>query len=299
MRWNDGEIPWRQAPDLNALANWLLDAASRGEFEAALGRARADIEAWQDDLAPIDRFRCRLLLFDVAQISANDPSLLQEVAAELLSATIEAGAPGWEAVRYSSRQHAIERLARETRSGIELLELMTYAPDAGLRSFGLSYIETEGMRELERGEDSRSHERLLHAVGASEGAYRLEARRKQRQFTDAIRGSDVVLESGATGPRVVAIAGGHAQLRTTAAALLQRHEVRVVPIPSSREAVRRERNVQHLMQGCDLAILLVRQITHSTSDQVRKAAEKLGVPVLYSNALSAGAIERQLFERDA
>ena len=98
--------------------------------------------------------------------------------------------------------------------------------------------------------------------------------------------------------RVVAIAGGHAQLRGTAASLLRRHGIETVPIPSSLEAVRRERDIVHLLRGCELAILLVRQITHSTSGQVRKAAERLGIPVFFSNALSAVAIERQLLERD-
>jgi hypothetical protein len=60
--------------------------------------------------------------------------------------------------------------------------------------------------------------------------------------------------------------------------------------------VRRERDILRLLNGCDLALMLVRQITHSTSDQVRKAADRLGVPVVFSNAASAVAIERQLLE---
>ncbi len=96
--------------------------------------------------------------------------------------------------------------------------------------------------------------------------------------------------------RLIAIAGGHAQLRGTAASLLQPRGIEIVSIPSSREAVRRERDIFQLLQGCDLAMVLVRQITHSTSDQVRRAAERLDVPVVFSNALSAVAIERQLFE---
>ena len=97
--------------------------------------------------------------------------------------------------------------------------------------------------------------------------------------------------------RVVAIAGGHAQLRVATSALFESYGTSVVSIPSSREAVRREREIVHLLRGCDLAVVLVRQIAHSTSDQVRKAAEKLGVPVVFSHALSAVAIERQLLEQ--
>ena len=165
--------------------------------------------------------------------------------------------------------------------------------------FAVNQIESAGMRRWTAVKTRRSFERLLHGVGATDDAYRLESARKHRQTTAAVPSGARPGRQPRIDLRTLAIAGGHAQLRGTAASSAAAGmESQIVSIPSSQEAVRRERDIVRLLQGCDLAMLLVRQITHSTSDQVRKAAERVGVPVIYSNALSAVAIERQLFERD-
>ena len=286
-----------ELPDPETLAGELLDAAAMGDFERELARIRATIEARRDELEPLAVFRYCVVFFDLAMVSTLDPLVRFETAAGLLSGAIEAGQPAWEAIRRSNRLDEIERLTLEQAVGVELLELLAYAPDAGMRGFAINQIGSSGMRALDNWDDSRSFERLLHAIGATEDAYRLESVRKQR-LTNSAAAREHRGPSNSLNPayRVVALAGGHAQLRGTAARLLQQHGIETVPIPSSREAVRRERDIVRLLQGCNLVMLLVRQITHSTSDQVRKAAERLGVPVVYSNALSAVAIERQLLE---
>ncbi len=284
-------------PDSVELAEALLDAASTGTFEAALLQARTSIDGLDDRIDPLDLFRYRVLFFDLAMVSTTDQDLRHETASRLLSNAIDCGGPAWTAVRAAGRLDEIERLALIPDSGVELLELLAYAPDPGLRAFATSTIEAAGLRALESGEDSRSFERLLHAIGATADAYRLEAVRKQRQAASPWQRKEGRADETAPAGRLVAIAGGHAQMRGTAALLLQRHGISIVQIPSSREAVRRERDILGLLQGCEFAMLLVRQITHSTSDQVRKAAERLDIPVIYSNALSATAIERQLLER--
>jgi hypothetical protein len=286
------------APDPESLAEVLLDAAAMGTFEPELDRVRAGIEDRQDALDPQEMFRYRLLFFDVAMVSTDDARVRHETALGLLNGAVQAGEPAWEAIRISSRLDDVERLASGGGSGIELLELLAYSPAAGMRAYAVSQIESAGLRALDAGGDSRTFERLLHAIGASADAYRLESARKQRMASNPGDDEGAGADPPAPDFRVIGIVGGHAQLRGTAARLLERHGVETVSIPSSLEAVRRERDIVHLLQGCDLAMLLVRQITHSTSDQVRKAAEKLGIPVIFSNALSAVAIERQLFERD-
>ena len=298
MSSRDNDLGRDALPDPEELAGALLDAAAAGSFERELSVARAQVEERQDALSPLEVFRFRALFFDLAMVSTTDPLVRQETAAGLLTGAVEAGQPAWEAIRASSRLDEIERLALAHGTGIELLELLAYAPDAGMRGFAINQIESAGIRVLDSQADSRSFERLLHAIGATEEAYRLESARKDR-LAGASSGREAYLVGRDTlSYRVVAIAGGHAQLRRTAAGLLLRHGIETVPIPSSLEAVRRERDIVQLLQRCDLAILLVRQITHSTSDQVRKAAEKLGIPVVFSNALGAVAIERQLLERD-
>jgi hypothetical protein len=291
-----GESAVRELPDPETLAERLLDAAAAGSFEQALANACASVEAGQDSLDPLELFRYRLLFFDIGVVSTTDSGIHGETAEALLAAAIEAGSPAWEAIRASNRFNEIERLAVESDTGIDMLELLAYSPDPGMRGFAISQIESAAMRALGNRGDSRGYERLLHAIGASEDAYRLEMTRKQRTPDSLVDQLGMALKPDLPRYRLVAIAGGHAQLRGTAASLLRRRGGETVQIPSSLEAVRRERDIVHLLRGCDLAMLLVRQITHSTSDQVRKAAEKLDVPVVYSNALSAVAIERQLFD---
>ncbi len=294
----DSESSGDTLPDTQKLAEALLHAAAFGNFEVELARAQSSIDHLGGQIEPSGLFEYRVLCFDMAVVSTTDHRLQVETAASLLTCAIESGGSAWMAILDSPRIDEIERLAQKTEFGIELLELLAYAPNVDVRGFAVNSIELAGIRALGRGKDSRSFERLLHAIGATTDAYRLESARKQRRA--APRGQSTVGETNHVTPKfhLVAIAGGHAQLRGTAAILLQRHGIGIVQIPSSREAVRRERDIIGLLQGCDLAMLLVRQITHSTSDQVRKVAERLNIPVIYSNALSAVAIERQLLERE-
>lgn len=278
--------------DLDDLSDRLLEAASAGRFAEELSLAEHDLEAVEGALQPGDLIRARLLFFDLAQISTTDHSVRAATAVDLLGIVDE---HAWNSLLQSSRIEDLRQLAGEPEIGIEIAELLTYAPDEGIRDFAVSELEGAGMRQLASGDDSRSIERLLHAAGARDAAYRLEAARKRSAAAEPPPAGG--RPSRSTIPyRTIAIAGGHAQLRGNAASVLDRYGVTVVPIPSSQEAVRRERDILHLLNGCDLVMLLVRQITHSTSDQVRKAAERLGVPVLFSNAASAVAIERQLLE---
>ncbi len=293
----DSESSGGALPDTQQLAEALLDAAAMGNFEIELARVQSSIDRLGGQIDPLSLFGHRVLCFDLAVVSTTDNRLQAETAASLLTCAIASGGSAWMAILASPRIDEIERLALTSEFRIELLELLAYAPDVDVRGFAVNSIELAGTRALGRGDDSRMFERLLHAIGATTHAYRLESARKQRRA--AHRGQRTIRETHVVASKyhMVAIAGGHAQLRGTAAVLLQRHGIGIVQIPSSREAVRRERDIIGLLQGCDLAILLVRQITHSTSDQVRKVAERLNIPVIYSNALSAVAIERQLLER--
>lgn len=278
--------------ELAELADRLLEAASAGRFTEELSRAKLDLEAVEGDLGPTDVLRARILFFDLAQVSTTDREIQGQTAVDLLGIV---SATAWDSLLSTGRIDDIQQLASEPEFGIELAELLSYSPDEGIRDFAVAELEGAGMRALASGEDVRSIERLLHAAGARDAAYRLEAARKRTTHTGSpvsdVRGSRPTLAY-----RTIAIAGGHAQLRGAAASVLEPYGISVVAIPSSQEAVRRERDILHLLNGCDLALLLVRQITHSTSDQVRKTADRLGVPVVFSNAASAVAIERQLLE---
>jgi hypothetical protein len=278
--------------ELAELADRLLEAASAGRFAEELSRAKLDLEALEGGLGPTDILRARILFFDLAQVSTSDRGVQARTAVDLLG-FVDANA--WNSLLSTGRIYDVQQLAGEPECGIELAELLSYSPDEGIRDFAVAELEGAGMRAVASGEDIRSIERLLHAAGARDAAYRLEAARKRTAHNESpvsdVRGSRPTIPY-----RTIAIAGGHAQLRGAAASVLDPYGVSVVAIPSSQEAVRRERDILHLLNGCDLALLLVRQITHSTSDQVRKTADRLGVPVVFSKAASAVAIERQLLE---
>jgi hypothetical protein len=278
---------------LKELADRLLEAGTAGRFFDELMLAHQALDTKEHGWTTEEILHARLLFFDLALVSSDDRRLQAMTGVGLLGAL---DWDTWDAVLGTSRIDELRRLADEPELGLELIELLTYAPDPGLHDAATAQLEAIGIRRSLVGDDVRSIERLLHASGARDGAYRLEAARKirvQRQHSGTTK---LPVEPTRIPYRVIAIAGGHAQLRVSAAAVLESYGVRVVPIPSSREAVRRERGILQALQGCDLVMLLVRLITHSTSDQVRKAAERMGIPVLFSNAASAVAIERQLLE---
>lgn len=279
---------------LDAWADRLLNAGAAGRFSEELDVALRELDAKQPDWTTEAVVRARTLFFDLALVSSGDRRLQARTGIDLLGAL---DGENWDAVLGNSRIDELRRLTDEPELGLELIELLTYAPDPGVHDAAVSQLEGIGMHRLLSGHDVRSIERLLHAAGASDAAYRLEATRKQRLQQLYPIAPKRPLERPAIPYRVIAIAGGHTQLRMSAAAVLEPYGVTVVSIPSSQEAVRRERGILQALQGCDLVVLLVRQITHSTSDQVRRAAERLGVPVMFSNAASAVAIERQLLER--
>lgn len=277
-------------PSFDREATRLLNAAAAGAFEDEWRRLLDELDADQRQWPPSRQFEVHRLVFDVASAAGIDDAVTRDIARELLASVSLAGSAGWEICRLWAGFSDMVRLV-ERSDDLELLELLGYAPAAEARAVVVGRLAALGARQAHAGSDTRSVERLLHAFGSSNEAYRLEDVRKQT--TRQERSVSQRVEPGIP-YRVVAIAGGHGQLQRMAAELLARHNVRVVGIPSSREAVRRERDVVAILRGVDAVVLLVRQITHSTSDQVRRVAGKLNVPVLVSPARSAVAIERQL-----
>jgi hypothetical protein len=57
-------------------------------------------------------------------------------------------------------------------------------------------------------------------------------------------------------------------------------------IPARFESVRRERDVVDALKGASVAVIVVPQIAHSTSDQITRVSRRLGLPVLYLRSAS-------------
>jgi hypothetical protein len=173
-----------------------------------------------------------------------------------------------------------------------ILEQWLFAPDAtGLRGEALARIEAIGSGYGADPGSVRAAERLLHAVGEREAAYRVEraheasspARPRTASATDipAARGLDLTL------------VGGHPALRSMSRRDLLGDGARNVrEIPSAWEGARVERSIVATMSGSDLAVVIARQVAHATSDQVRKVGHRIGVPIEIAQAASVGSIRK-------
>jgi hypothetical protein len=208
-----------------------------------------------------------------------------EEAIALLESAAMVGEPAWRSLMLDDRLAEIERVLIAPESLLAGLEQELLAPsELGLPERAVAMIEALGRRESTVARDA---ERLLHAAGATDAAYRIERSRK--------------LPRPARGPRpeappaprlVVAVAGGHPRLRAMIRRDLREHRLR--EIPSKHEASLLGRDVAAKIAGSDLAVVIARQIAHSTSDQVVAAGEKQGVPVAFAPTASIASVRREV-----
>jgi hypothetical protein len=164
-------------------------------------------------------------------------------------------------------------------------------------TLGLAAIERIGTQSAR---SSRTAERLLHDLGEREAAYRVEAHRK-RMGSRGRAGSSTSEESekvDSLADMQIVIAGGHPGLRKAASRSLVRRGATAREIPSHYEAVRREREMQQIIAGSDLVIVIVRQIAHATSDLVKAASRKTDVPMVFAWTPSVAGIMRAVMESD-
>jgi hypothetical protein len=93
----------------------------------------------------------------------------------------------------------------------------------------------------------------------------------------------------------VALAGGYPALRSAIERDLLRSGARAVrQLPSAKEANRAGRDVKATIAGCDVVVVLVRQLAHSTDAQIRRAAAQSGVSVVVAESSGIGGVQRAL-----
>jgi len=191
------------------------------------------------------------------------------------------------------RRDALDLLFDDPARRLDLLEQFTYAPpETGLPGSAAAEITAIGHRFAHDSALARLAERLLHGAGHREAAYGVERARRAAGIDPATT-QDPAADRAEFNGVIVLIAGGHPPLRRMVAIDLTRSGARGVrEIPSKWEAVRTGRSVRDRMAGSDLAILIGRQIAHSTADQVRTAAAKLGVPVVRAETAGVSSIRR-------
>ncbi len=184
---------------------------------------------------------------------------------------------------------------RRDDSSLGLLEQLFYAPDStGLPALALQFAETIVAEAPDDREFVRAIERLLHAVGQREAAYQIERARRARNQNKSVE--QLAIPESRLDQQVIAVAGGHPGLRAAIRRMVGPLGGQTVDIPARFEAVRRDRDVSRAVQSADAAVLISSQISHSTSDQVRRAADRHNVPILLARSASAHTIVHMLID---
>jgi hypothetical protein len=264
----------------------------RGDFDAAARLIANYLVERGDRLTPREHLDWSTLHFDTLATDPTHPDR-STAALDLLQAASAAGPDGWKVVFDPSRQAAIEATLQDPAITLSVLEQFLYAPnESGLPSMALDQIEAFGCLHADNWDRARAAERLLHAAGHPDAAYRIESCRR-----DSHRPVRQPLAPAPPSPShnitSVAIAGGHPALRSLARRDLATIGVTDVrEIPSAWEATRDGRSVQATISGADLVVVITRQIAHTTSDQVRSAAARLSIPVVNAETASVAAIHR-------
>ncbi|CAN5633683.1 hypothetical protein BH24CHL4_BH24CHL4_12320 [soil metagenome] len=260
--------------------------------EAAQVAAGQFLQQSQVEILPVDRARLWTDLLESA-----DPGMIGEqgfsvILLSALHAAAVAGEPGWTRLDQPSLRGLIMARIVLSFAGLEIAEQLLYAPvTTGWPATALQRIEAIGSSAQGDTELARAAERLLHDFGEPEAAYRVERirrswkqERKRRPVREGSRKRRPL--HGVT----VAIGGGHPGLRANVGRQVDQLGGAVREIPSRFEAVRRDKDVVDILRGADIAVVIIPQIAHSTSDQIKRAAAKLSVPVISAPSASAPSI---------
>jgi hypothetical protein len=244
------------------------------------------------DIAPLDQAQLRAEILRAS--SESDPGFDTEAQRliAMLQAVASAGPDGWEIVENPEMRSVIDRHLMPSSAGVAVAEQLLYAPaETGWPAIALESIETIGLAAIHDLELARASERLLHAAGMPEAAYRIEQiRRIQAQPEPRTRRSPSHTERLSLSGQAVAIAGGHPALRAMIASEITSLGGSIREIPSRHEAVRRDKDIMDALRGAGVAVVIIPQIAHSTSDQVKRAAGRLLIPVIIAPSASVQSI---------
>lgn len=289
------EVGDLRSTDLMALVELLVDR-ERGEWASAL--IDEQLAHWDAIDAPEAAAPWRALQFDLQMRAAAYPDAVAQrgvILLESLAATNDAAE--WDRILTLDRREQIEASFDTPVERLQAFELEALAPaSTGLPTRAAALIEEIGALHASQPAVARTAERLLHALGEAAAAYRVERVRRMADSDASLadRPSDDQLDLDIRGWTIV-IAGGHAGLRSIIARdLLRSGAARIDAIPSATEASRAGRDVQAALAGADAVVVLVRQIAHSTSDQVKRAAKRAGVPLVIADSAGISGVRRAL-----
>jgi hypothetical protein len=268
------------------------------ESEAAFQMVARYIDDRWNFLDPKARSVLSRLQFDIAE-QLPDAAARREAARQWLEAISDDDETAWLPLLEPSVRAILEQLFVEPSDRLELLEFLSFAPTStGLSDEAVTLIEDFGYSHATDPKFSREAQRLLHALGHREAAYRVEHARRAAipRTAEPARKRDEQAEIRLTGLNI-AIAGGHPALRRAIQNDLKRAGAKEIrEIPPRWEGSRQGREIVALLAGVDIAVLIGRHIAHSTVDQVKRGASLAGIPVLPSHTASAAGVRRALEE---
>lgn len=277
-----------------ALQALLADADDQAALAAIL---TTYLDRVGPELVPADRIEAATALFDATDLTRSGGA--STAALRLLEAAAAGDETAWAPVLAPTRRAAIEAAFATPLATLERLEQEHFAPPStGLPALAVARAEEIGFRHAAEPEVARAAERLLHAVGAREAAYRVEEARRAARAPRPARSpiGDAPVSPPALSGLVVVVVGGHPALRRLVRVDLGRSGLAALrELPSAWEATRSGRAVRDLLAGADVAVLVRRQLAHSTTEQVTAAASGLGVPVVVAATASTTAVRRAVF----
>jgi hypothetical protein len=281
-------------PDhIETLATLLVES---GDVDLAMQMLLTYLDQDLPNLDPLARTSLTRVLFELST-QVGEPALRQDAALRWLNAIAEEGDNAWLPLLDPAIRDLLDASFPEPQDELEWFELLAFAPPAtGLKDLALGLIEEFGHRHAADSSLAREAERLLHALGAPEAAYRVEQTRrslapKKERTTRKPPEDDEFRLNG----WVIAIAGGHPAMRQFIRNDLTRAGAKEVrEIPPRWEASRSGREIAALLSGVDVAVMIGRHIAHSTVDQVKRGAEQARVPVITSLTVSASGVRRAL-----
>lgn len=268
--------------------------SDRGEFDRAALLISRLLDQRRSDLSPNEHLQWSAMLFDTVIADPASPDASNALL-NLLQAAAQTGPDGWTVVLAPHRHETVAATMQDPAITLSAYEQYLYAPpETGLVTEALSHIEAFGCLHAADWERSRSAERLLHAFGQPEAAYRVETCRREVAPPPSPTAPDLTpVPSSLPSLGAIAIAGGHPALRSMARRDLASIGVgEVREIPPAWEATRDSRAVQATLAGSDLVVVVTRQIAHTTSDQVRTAAARYGIPIVEAETASVAGIRR-------
>jgi hypothetical protein len=277
--------------DLEAVEALQQIYIEQSRWGSAVQLLSETIERMESEWSPREQFPWRMELFDAAK-HVESEERLAELGAALFESAAAGGEDLWAPLISGERRAALESLLARAGPAIPLLEQWLYAPEGtGLRTEAIARIEAIGAGFGADRQTVRAAERLLHAAGEREAAYRVE--RTHREMNTAHETPREKDESRSARGLDLTLVGGHPALRSLSRRDLMADGAKNIrEIPSAWEGARVERSIVATLSGSDLAVVIARQVAHTTSDQVRKVGNRIGVPIEVAHAASVGSIRR-------